>query len=1067
MSVISNNTLAGSSGQGGAGYEIERSLRFNSGDSANLSRTPSSSSNRNTYTYSGWVKRSQLGTTSHYLFSAQDGANVDFLGFDEDRISWYNSYSGGVNSADKFRDASAWYHVVFSVDSTQSTAADRVKIYVNNRQITSFYSNLYPSQNRDFAINHTVAQYIGHYGGSYSSNFYLTEVHFIDGQALAATDFGEYDSNSVWQPIEYAGTYGTNGFKLDFSDTSSDAALGTDSSGNGNTWTNNNLTATNLGATSNSSVSASNTYAVSDAYGTNTYYTFSQAFDANASTTGVIGQVIFHNEGTYSKPIVSNSSGGVEVIADGAGVTAAINGGSQVTCTDGSFTKISGTFNGTLDSINVYNNTSGNSYFKSVRVNGVEIAVRKKGPASEIDFYRDSPSQIADQTDTGVGGEVVGNYATMNPLSKTSVITLSNGNLQISATQGHAKSTIGISSGKWYAEYTQGTGLGMCGVADKTAAAANYLGQTGNGYGYYSSGTTYAPGAAGSSYGASYTTGDVIGIAFDADNGTLVFYKNGSSQGTAFTGLTSGPYFFAVGVDTMANSTINFGQRAFAYTAPSGYKCLNTANLSDPTIADGSTAFDSKLYSGTGSSQSITGLGFSPDLVWTKNRGASASHALYDSVRGAGELLRSNETTAEVNVSSRFTSFDSNGFSIGGTSSENNGSSNSYVSWAWDAGSSNTTIAAGGLNSSLYDQSQTWSGGTTSGTISNGSWSNVFANTTSTSYADGNDVWVYQTNATINFSPALPNGAIEVYALVSGANAIGCKVTVSDGTNTYTTADLSSTSGAYYSVNNGSSLSGITSLTVHSAANSTQGMSLQGVRVGGKLLVDSGVSLANVPSIASTVRANPSAGFSIVKWTGTANATVAHGLNAAPQLVLTKSSQYATAWRIWSAYLSNLTDKYLGFDAAAEGTFNGYWGAMTSTTLGFPTVNLDNNYGEMIAYCFAPVEGYSAFGSYEGNGVADGPFVFTGFKPAFLLTKWIDGNDQWNIYDVKRSTFNVTDDILRPNYDYGENSDSAVDAIDILSNGFKIRSSNQNINAASTYIYYAVASHPFKTSRAR
>ena len=106
-------------------------------------------------------------------------------------------------------------------------------------------------------------------------------------------------------------------------------------------------------------------------------------------------------------------------------------------------------------------------------------------------------------------------------------------------------------------------------------------------------------------------------------------------------------------------------------------------------------------------------------------------------------------------------------------------------------------------------------------------------------------------------------------------------------------------------------------------------------------------------------------------------------------------------------------------------------------------------------------------GSYEGNGDADGPFVFTGFKPAFLLTKWIDGIDQWNIYDVKRSTFNVTDDILRPNYDYGENSGSAVDAIDILSNGFKIRASNQNINAASTYIYAAFAEHPFKTSRAR
>jgi hypothetical protein len=117
----------------------------------------------------------------------------------------------------------------------------------------------------------------------------------------------------------------------------------------------------------------------------------------------------------------------------------------------------------------------------------------------------------------------------------------------------------------------------------------------------------------------------------------------------------------------------------------------------------------------------------------------------------------------------------------------------------------------------------------------------------------------------------------------------------------------------------------------------------------------------------------------------------------------------------------------------------------------------------VVAYSFTSVAGYSAFGSYEGNANNDGPFVYTGFRPAFVLTKWADGTDQWQIHDTSRSPDNVASEILIPNTTSDEKN--YVDSeIDILSNGFKLRNSNQNINAASTYIYAAFAENPFQAN---
>jgi hypothetical protein len=144
-----------------------------------------------------------------------------------------------------------------------------------------------------------------------------------------------------------------------------------------------------------------------------------------------------------------------------------------------------------------------------------------------------------------------------------------------------------------------------------------------------------------SAYGAAYGNGDVIGVALDMDAGTLVFYKNGVSQGTAYSSL-AGTFAPASGDGATNAWTANFGQRPFAYTAPSGFKALVTTNLPEPTVVQGDDYFNTVLYTGTGSSLGVTGVGFQPDWVWIKERSGAADHGLYDAVRGVTKQLESN-----------------------------------------------------------------------------------------------------------------------------------------------------------------------------------------------------------------------------------------------------------------------------------------------------------------------------------------------------------------------------------------------------------------------------------------
>ena len=539
--------------------------------------------------------------------------------------------------------------------------------------------------------------------------------------------------------------------------------------------------------------------------------------------------------------------------------------------------------------------------------------------AAGNDSLTDTPTSYG--TDTGAGGEVRGNYATLNPLDNGG-LTLANGNLQFNTSINSwlsTRATVGMSNGSWYWEviFTSGTDI-MIGISKNDAAQNSYVGAVATGWGYNANGGAKYNNGIGVAYGAGFSVGDIIGVAFNATTGVLTFYKNGISQGVAYSGLTSGPYFPAVSAAVSGSGAYcNFGQRPFAYAAPSGFKALCDANLPAPTIAKGSSVFDTVLYTGTGAALTPTSsLAFSPDLVWIKGRSGATNHALYDTVRGATFDLVSNSTAAETTQTQGLTAFNSNGFTVG-TLAKLNTSAATYAGWCWDAGSSTVTNTAG--------------------------------------------------------------------------------------------------------------------------------------------------------TITSQVRANPSAGFSVVTFTCPASGAYSfgHGLGVSPAMVILKDKGDGRG--LWCVYHSSATSisQYLTLNTTnAIATLSGIWGsAITSTVVG-STANIGIFLNSTaVAYCFAPVTGYSAFGSYTGNGSADGPFVYLGFRPAFLMMKRTDTTGNWTILDNKRLGYNADNDAQYPNL---AAVDGTGDLLDITSNGFKLRSTNADVNAnAGTYIYAAFAENPFQYARAR
>jgi len=217
-------------------------------------------------------------------------------------------------------------------------------------------------------------------------------------------------------------------------------------------------------------------------------------------------------------------------------------------------------------------------------------------------------------------------------------------------------------------------------------------------------------------------------------------------------------------------------------------------------------------------------------------------------------------------------------------------------------------------------------------------------------------------------------------------------------------------------------------------------------------------------SITSTVSANTSAGFSICTFSkgNASNQTFGHGLGVAPKFIIYKNKGATSDWWCYHESLGNTKSINLNLTSAA-GTDTTYWNS-TSPTSTVATMGTYWSAGDFVAYCFAQIAGYSAFGSYTGNGSSDGPFVFTGFRPRFVLVKRTDSTSSWGLIDTARDTYNVTTKLLFPNASDAENTSYTPE--DILSNGFKLRDTTYNISSG-TYIYMAFCESPFKYANAR
>ena len=376
------------------GYKLTRSLRFRSSASAYLNRTPATAGNRKTWTWSGWAKRGSMGAFVS-LFSSTNGTNGEstktYIAIDaSDLLTVGYGAAAFFTTTQVFRDPAAWYHIVVAFDSTQATAANRVKVYVNGTQVTAYSVGTSVTLNVDSAVNFTYSHSISALTGP--SNYfdgYLTDVNFIDGQALNPSSFGAFNDYNVWQPKKYGGTYGTNGFYLPFTNNASAATLGNDFSGNSNTWTTNNISVT-AGSTYDSmtdvptltSATASN-YAVlnplsNDSTNTlsNANLTYSIAANGNGYPTSTIQ---FNANKYYWECTVTSTHNIIGIVLGTTGTT------TQLFSTGYGYYAVTG---------NKYVNGTSSAY-GSTYTTGDVIGVAVDMTALTITFYKNNTSQGA------------------------------------------------------------------------------------------------------------------------------------------------------------------------------------------------------------------------------------------------------------------------------------------------------------------------------------------------------------------------------------------------------------------------------------------------------------------------------------------------------------------------------------------------------------------------------------------------------------------------------------------------------------------------------------------------
>tara|TARA_B100000902_G_scaffold385265_1_gene426406 strand:- start:542 stop:1936 length:1395 start_codon:yes stop_codon:yes gene_type:complete len=452
------------------------------------------------------------------------------------------------------------------------------------------------------------------------------------------------------------------------------------------------------------------------------------------------------------------------------------------------------------------------------------------------------------------------------------------------------------------------------------------------------------------------------------------------------------------------------------------------------TIDKPTDYFNTKLYTGNGSTQSISSVGFQPDWVWIKERDTVHEyHNLYDAIRGATKTIYSNDNSAEA-TQTGLTSFNSDGFSVGSYDIANKNTSG-YASWNWLAGGTAPAI--------------TYSVKVVSDSGNKYRFDDFGTSAVTLDLQEGGTYTFDQSDSSNSGHP------LRFSTTSNGTHGGGSEYTTG-----VTTTGTPGNSGAK------------TVITVAASAPTLYYYCTQHSGMGGQANTNSTFGSSNFSgSIQSTVSANTTAGFSIVSYTGTgSNATVSHGLGVTPKIIFWKrrdNTAGAVNWIVQSTLFGNQTKLVLNtteaFSTNATFSQTNNW---DSSTIDLKTYEGQNHSSATyIAYCFAEKKGYSKFGSYTGNGSTDGTFVYTGFKPAWLMIKRTDTTNDWIMYDNKRNEFNVVNTQLYADLNSAEGTAGSGVGTDILSNGFKQRGTGGSYNASGgSYIYMAFAENPFVTS---
>ena len=679
---------------------------------------------RKKFTVSVWVKRGKIPSgDQNHIWNYHANPNVCALGFNGNKLRFYHYDSGGTFNAQYvssavFRDTSAWYHIVASVDTTLSSATDRVKLWVNGTRITSFDTQTTFSQNYDTHVgvnNYTALIGIYADGSSFKFGGYVANKYFLDGITASETDFGRYQEDGVWVPKNYSGSYGTNGYNLDFADSSD---LGNDVSGNNNDFTASGFDSVAIGSyagtifTDHVNTGASATPNISSTASTFTN-AFTNVFDGDTTTriyTSGAGTWIIFRPST-AIPM----STGLRIWAEGAYVNQVWLNGSNT-----SFTTTGTT---TWQTIPIGSET---------QITSIAIQGTPSPPAGatlfaiEVDgtILRHNTDNDVDYFDTPTSNYPTINslYPSTDPPEQDNTIEAGLGYTGKANRFGTGATTMALpSSGEYYWEHEVVTHADhqyfgvtrMPSVASgSTTGFISFRAYDGANWYVYQDSTLLTTGS------FQITDGDIIGQAYNVDTGVYRVYINGTLAATnTWTLRPTDEELFVYGSLEAKNSNkfrVNYGQRDFIYTPPTGAKRLQTNNLPEPTIKKGNQHFGVLTYAAPGSPSfpiTINGSGGnngtgeldfdqSPDLVWIKMRNGSQNHIIFDTVRGKTKSLRADDNISEVTTRSNF-DFATNGFTFSAQDAETYQQNDSYVAWCWKAGGTAVSNTDGTITSSV------------------------------------------------------------------------------------------------------------------------------------------------------------------------------------------------------------------------------------------------------------------------------------------------------------------------------------------------------------------------------